>query len=236
MEKQDLAGGGYSRPETLSTAEFRYERQQSRNLDFAASLFWHYDFDLISWGTDGGGSTAHVGTQKDYGIELEASYHTDRTRLTLSHGYTKLYDFDLAPGMWTFISAKAFGYGSDLTSWSNHITKLTLQHKLDDQWTFDSSLRVYWGFPGLEDYATYRAPTSTSAASVDPNYAPLYAGNYYLNAGLQYKPSKNLTVGLMGYYLLGIIDEDLNKRNDGAGCGYRDHAPSLSLWASYKFH
>jgi iron complex outermembrane receptor protein len=238
MKKQDVSGGGESKPETLDGAEFRYERQQSHNLDLAASLFWHYNFELISWSTTangGQGGATNIGTQKDYGVELEASYHTDKTRLTLSHAYTQLYDFSLVPGEWTFISAKAFGYGNDLTGWSNHVTKLAVNHKLDDEWTFDGSLRIYWGFPGLKDYAMYKNPTSTSQGPVDPNYAPLYAGNYYLNAGLQYKPSKTLTVGLMGYYLLGVIDQDLNKRNDGAGCGYRDHAPAVSLWASYKF-
>ena len=103
----------------------------------AASIFVHYNLEIISWDEATGHSTT-IGTQKEWGIELEASYHTDKTRLMVSHGYTKLIDFDLAPGKSTYITAKPYGYGDDLANWSNHITKLTAQHKLDDKWTLDA--------------------------------------------------------------------------------------------------
>ena len=232
MEKHELAGSGNSKPETLDSAELRYERRQNKNLDLAGSVFVHYNFELISWSTVTNEATP-IGTQRDYGAELEASYHTAKTRLTASHAYTKLYDFDLVPGQWTFITAKPYGY-DDLTLWSNHVSKLAVQYKIDKQWTLDGSLRIYWGFPGLKDYAEYnRAGNATSP--FDPNFAPPYRGNYYLNLGLQYKPSDALTFSIMGYNLLGIFDEDLNKRNDGASSGYRDHAPALAVTAIYKF-
>jgi len=234
MKKQDMAGLGNSEPETLSTIELRYERQQSKSLDLAASIFVHYDFDVVSWS---GSDSNVIGTQRDYGIELEASYHTDRTRIMVSHAYTKLYDFDLVPGEWTLITAKPYGFGDDLAMWSNHLTKLTVEHRLDEQWTADGSVRVYWGFPGMRDYDRYLRSRWTDGwryPATDPNLDEPYRANCYLNLGLRYKPSPTLTLGVNGYYLLGIFDEDLNKRNGGKSA-YRDHAPALAFWASYRF-
>ena len=230
MQKEYLAGGGDSDTEKLGTVEFRYERRQNQNLDLAATVFWHYDFELISWS---GSDSNVIGTQKDYGLELEASYHTDRTRLSLSHAYTKLDDFDLAEGEWTLITAEPYGFGNDLANWSNHVTKLTALHQLDDQWTAHASMRVYWGFPGMEDWTDYEHSRSASYPA-EAGWKRTYRGNYYLNLGLQYKPSDVLTVGINGYYLLGIFDEDLNKRS-GNTTSYRDHAPALAAYAIYKF-
>ncbi len=36
-----------------------------------------------------------MGTQREFGFELKANHYTDRTRLGISHGFTKLYSFDL---------------------------------------------------------------------------------------------------------------------------------------------
>ena len=138
--------------------------------------------------------------------------------MTISHAYTKLIDFDLEdPCTSTFITAEPYGYGNDLAQWSNHITKLTVQQKLDDKWTLDGSLRIYWGFPGMKDYDHYSHDTATggSALLYDSGWEKTYRGNYYLNLGLRYQPTKDLTIGVFGYYLLGIFDKDLNKRNTG---------------------
>ena len=92
---------------------------------------------------------------------------------------SKLIDFELAdPGMvtsdpWIQASAKPYGYGDDLQRWANHITKVTAQWKLDNQWTLDSSLRIYWGFPGLKDYAQY----SASQGGYELNWERAYRGS-----------------------------------------------------------
>jgi iron complex outermembrane receptor protein len=201
---------------------------------------------VLSW--DGAaGQTVPCGTQKEYGLELEAAYHTDKTQLLVSHGYTKLYAFDLAPGQHTYLTAKPYGYGDDLANWSNHITKLTLQHKLDDKWTFDASMRIYWGFPGMKDsdeYWPYNASPAyvgTNLPMVEDGWEKAYRGDYYLNMGLRYQPSKDLTIGVMGYNLLGIFNKDLNKRNyitsNGYSNGgdYRNYAPAVGVSLTYKF-
>ncbi|MFH1371778.1 MAG: TonB-dependent receptor [Planctomycetota bacterium] len=248
VEEELKAASGNSNPEILDSIELRYEKQQSKNLDLAASLFVHYNLDVISWA---GSSTASVGKQKEYGIELEASYHTEKTRLLVSHGYTKLYDFTLESGQSTYLTAMPYGYGNDLANWSNHITKVTAQHKLNDQWTLDASLRIYWGFPGMKDYDNYSPYLYSSAANtgtypdgetfsehpfVTNGWKKTYRGNYYLNIGLQYKPSNDLTIGITGYNLLGIFNRDFNKRNYIASTGdYRCEAAAVGVWLEYKF-
>jgi len=242
MKAQDINNfnSSVSEPEKLDSAEFRYERQQTKNLDLAASIFLHYNLKLLSWDQ----TTAHtapIATQKEWGIELEASYHTDKTRLTASHSYTKLIDFDLEEGSDTYLSGKPYGFGDDLANWSNHISKLMVQHKLDDKWSVNSSLRIYWGFPGLLDMNKYWAsevdPTypTPDYPSLKPGYNKFAKGSYFLDLGVQYKASKNLLIGVTGYNLLGIFDKDLNKRNFLGASDFRDEAVALGVSVEYKF-
>jgi iron complex outermembrane receptor protein len=240
MKVQALNGGGDSKPEKLDSVELRYERQQNKNLDLAASVFVHYNLQLVDW-SQSANATTTVGTQREYGLEFEAAYHTEKTRLAISHCYTKLYSFSLDdPSTITFITAKPYGFGNDLASWSNHLTKVTAQHKLNDKWTLDATMRIYWGFPGMEDYDEYDPYTYPGARPnnrfIEEGWQKAYRGNYYLNLGLQYQPNKDLTIGIVGYYLLGIFDKDLNKRNytDSSG-DYRSYAPAVAVSVAYKF-
>jgi len=231
----DTGNGSNSRPEKLDSFEIRYERAHTQNLDLAASFFVHYNLELISYSN---GRNVPVGTQKEYGVELEATYHTERTRLMVSHGFTQLYDFHLEPGMATVVTAKPYGYGNNLANWSNHVTKFVARHKLDDKWTVDGSLRIYWGFPGLEDYVDYtRNPMAmTDFPAVNAGWERAYRGNYYLNTGLQYEHSKNLTIRVDGYNLLGIFDPDFNKRNYYSSLGdFRSHAVAVAVSLVYRF-
>jgi iron complex outermembrane receptor protein len=235
MRAEALTGDSRSKPEKLDSIELRHERKHNARLDLAASFFVHYNLELLTWSGD---RTAPVGTQREWGLELEATYHTRNTVLSFSHGFTKLYDFDLEPGMDTMTTSEPYGYGDDLANWSNHVTKIIGRHKLDDDWTLDGSFRVYWGFPGLESYNEYNpgAMGQGSTPVIEPGWEKAYRGNYYLNLGLQYQPQKNLTLRVDGYYLLGIFDEDLNKRNYYTSVGdYRSHAPAVALWLIYQF-
>ena len=134
-------------------------------------------------------------------------------------------------------TAKPYGYGDDLDNWSNNITKLTAQQKLDDKWTLNASFRIYWGFPGTKDYNKYY-PTLYSGGGqfIEDGWEKAYRGDYFLNLGLQYKANKNLTIGITGYNLLGIFNIDLNKRNylDSNG-DYRCEAPAIGVSVEYKF-
>lgn len=220
-------------PEKLDSLEFRYERAQSKNFDLAASVFWHYNLELIAYSSTVGAAVP-VGTQKNWGVELEAYYHTDKTRFGISHGFTKLYEFELEPGQSTTITSLAYNSGADSAMWSSHVTKLMFRHKLDDKWTADGSLRVYWGFGGIQDYDKYQLSQNANY-TIDRGWKRGYRGNYYLNLGLQYEASDSLTFRVDGMNLLGIFDKDLNKRNYGASGAFRSHAPSAVISMTYKF-
>lgn len=220
-------------PEKLDSLELRWERAHTKEIDLAASVYWHYNLELISFsGTEG--APVPIGTQRNYGFELEAYYHTDTTRFGVSHGFTQLYDFDLAEGQSTTITSEAYGAGNDSALWSKQVTKFTFRHKLTHQWSTDGSLRIYWGFDGIKDYDKYQL-SQNSNYPVDPDWERGYRGNYYLNLGLQYQPSEDLTLRVDGMNLLGAFDKDLNKRNYGASGAFRSHAPAVVFSLSYKF-
>ncbi len=250
MKKESDAGGGTSNPEKLDSIELRYERQQNKNLDLAASFFVHYNLQALGW-SETDQAYAIAGTERTYGIELEASYHTDKTRFTVSHGYTKLYSFYLSENRRTTlptapaqsITAAPYGFDNDLTNWSNHNTKLVYQRKLNDKWTFDASMRIYWGFPGMKDFDKYypyaaSGQATAGAREIQGGWKRAYRGSYFLDLGLQYKYSKNLEIGITGYNLLGILNKDFNKRNfvETKGIGdFRAAAPAVGVSLTYKF-
>ncbi len=227
-----LSGKPDGDPEKLDSVELRYEREQSDALDLAASVYVHYNLDLITFsGADS--APVPVGVQRDWGFELEGYYHTENTRFGISHSYSKLYDFSLQPGKSTIVTSMGNGVGNDFARWSNHITKVTAEHKLNDRWTLDGSMRVYWGFTGLKDYDHYQRDANGNTF-IKGGWNRSYRGNYYLNLGLQYQPNEDLTFRVDGMNLLGIFNKDFNKRNyDGEM--YRSHAPSVAFTMVYKF-
>jgi long-subunit fatty acid transport protein len=155
-----------------------------------------------------------------------------------------MLSFDNTPGIGDYVSASAFGYGNNLANWSNHITKLTARYNLTDQWSMDGSMRIYWGFPGQQDYAEYIkyerwTPGWFNGWCYDDTYNGLMQPSIFLNLGVQFKPTKDLTVRVDGYNLLGIFDINLNKRLIGydplSPGDARAHAPALGVSLSYKF-
>ncbi len=200
--------------ESLDSLEFRFERQSNQNWKLGLGLFLQRN-DAIGFSASLNHSVA-VGSFKTWGVEPELSYRTDKTRLTLSHGYTKLISADLDdPDTIQGITAEPYGYGEDLANWANHITKLALIHDFDKAWSANTSLRAYWGFPGAEAMADWNNSLASplSLALDDPGYDEAYGPSVYWNAGLEYRPYENLTLRADAYNILGWFDETLNKRS-----------------------
>lgn len=240
MKDADLLGKSPSAVETLDTVELRYERRFSKSFWTGLSVF-HHKQDLIGWGrtaTDPNGTTTLLGTEKLWGVELEATYLVDRFRFDISHGYTQLLSFNLAPGITSAEDTAApMGYGNDLANWFNHISKARVHYKVDDQWSVDSSLVVYWFNPGGEDYAEWR--NSVNTAYYDLNAHKAFDPSYYLNAGVQYDYNKNLSLRFDAYDVLGWFEQDLNKRREGFNTDrpgmYRIIPPSVGCAIMYRF-
>jgi len=231
--------GNKSDPETLDSIELRYERQHTPNLLFALGAFYH-DLDVIAWdpgawGVKWDAGTKNIGELQQYGLEAEMTYEKDSFRFTASHGYTKLANFSLMPGAGTALTAEPYGYGDDLANWSNHITKLVVGYQIDDKLRIDGSARIYWGFPGAEDYAKYNTANSSPIA-IDPGYDDPYGPSIFLNIGIQHQPSKNLTVRLDAYNLMGLIDRKYNKILYGFNefSDYRASSPAIGVSAIYR--
>jgi hypothetical protein len=124
--------------------ELRHERTPSDDFSWAVSAFY-IDLDAIGWNQNVNASTL-LGSQTQWGVEVESFVTTRYCRIGGSHSYTKLIDFTLAdPNYITFITAAANGFGDDLANWSNHISKV-VAHAFRIAGT-PASLRYYWA-PG----------------------------------------------------------------------------------------
>lgn len=223
--------------ETLGSIEFRYERQHDKFWNFGGSIFVEQN-DAIGFDAVANHSTA-VGTFKIWGLEPEISFRSENTRLTLSHGYTKLLGSRLAtPTTVQGITAQPYGYGNDLANWGNHITKLALNRDLNTAWSASTSLRAYWGFPGARALADWNgaqiAPQGYALAA--PGYDAAYGPSVYWNAGLEYRPSKQLTVRTDAYNIMGWFDRTFNKRNYYfRGSDYSVEAASVAISVKLAF-
>ncbi|MBN2210155.1 MAG: TonB-dependent receptor [Sedimentisphaerales bacterium] len=223
--------------EMLRAYELRYERQQNENLMCGGSIFYH-DHDLIGW-DQWGGSNINLGTLKSCGAELEAAYQTKNTKITLSHGWTKLINFRLADSnIQTFTSAEPYGYGNDFAAWHNHVSKLTARHQINEQIELNGAFRIYWGLPGGEDMAHYQND-SQGAQVWDTSYDRAFDPSFFLNLGASYKPIENLSLSVELYNILGWFDYRLNKyyyayAGSSPGC-YRSPAPAVGITLNYTF-
>jgi outer membrane receptor protein involved in Fe transport len=237
LRQGDVMSGTKGATETLDSLEFRYERQQDGHWNFGVSVFLEQS-EAIGFSSVVNHSIP-VGTFKIWGVEPEITFHSEKTRLTLSHGYTKLLGSSLAtPTTIQGITAEPYGYGHDLANWANHITKLALIQDLNGQWTASTSLRVYWGFPGAKDLADWNGAQSSPRgyALADPGYDAAYGPSVYWNAGLEYRPTKHLTVRADAFNILGWADQTLNKRiYYFRGSDYSVEAASVALSAKFTF-
>jgi outer membrane receptor protein involved in Fe transport len=205
--------------ETINAYELRYERQHSKNFWFGGSVFLYELPDALGdiWEVSEGVSTGTkvVGDIRSWGFELEAGYHKDRLKVDLSHGYTKLLKMTVKPGIpWQDYSAAPYGFGNDLAQWNNHISKIRAEYEVNKKLIVNGALCVLWGNPGGKDAAEYRNylfPNWDYDLGFDKPFAP----SAYLNLGAEYKWSKNTTLNVIGYNLLGLVDIDLNKRRIG---------------------
>ena len=86
--------GSKTKPEVLYAYELRYERQQTKNLWLAGSIFFH-DHKIKGYSWEGNiQSGTPVGNMQTYGLEFEGIYKKGKNEIILSHSYTKMYDFD----------------------------------------------------------------------------------------------------------------------------------------------
>lgn len=222
--------------ETLDSLEFRFERQHSQHLWFAAGIFRN-NVDLVTYSPQIGG-TGPVGKMITYGLEFEAKYKTERVEAIASHGFSKLDRVDLKSGILSIEeTASPQGFGNDLANWSNHQSKLHVNYKLEEKWLLTSSIIVNWGYPGAQDYAEMWNASDPVRYDLDGKEA--FGANYFWNMGLEHRYSENLNIRFDAYNILGWFDKDLAQRRFGFSnelpATVRIQPPAFGVQLTYTF-
>ena len=104
--------------------------------------------------------------------------------------------------------------------------------------TATTSLRAYWGFPGAQDLADWNGTQSPprNLALADPGYDTAYGPSFFWNAGVEYRPTKHLTVRVDAFNILGWADETLNKRiYIYRGSDYSSEPAAVALSARWSY-
>jgi len=187
---------------------------------------------------------APLGRVYSYGGEMEFNYKDRSLFFNIAHSYTKLSKFDLENEQTTIqnVSAMPYGYGDDFASWPKHITKIRFNYNINQNLKWVNSLRVFWNFKGAKDMADYNKATNSKpdtfkAPYYDDGHTRVFEESVYYNTSLIWDVDKKMQIGLYGYNLLGLFNEDLNKRNFFYYTSqYRDMAPSLALSLTYKLN
>jgi iron complex outermembrane receptor protein len=221
--------------ETLNSYEWRYERQQTPNWLLGIGMFYEqntaigYDVNTMR--------SSKIGTFDIWGVEPEVAWVNKTTRISLSHGFTKLASaqaYITAQG----ITAAPYGYGNDLANWANQVTKFSVIHQLHKKWTANTSFNIYWGTPGGQDQAEWNAslvPPNTLSLT-DPSYDKAFGPSVHWNIGVQYQPIKALTLRVDAFNALGWFDQTLNKRAYYfRASDYTVEPASIALSAKWSF-
>jgi iron complex outermembrane receptor protein len=238
--------GGKTKPEVLYAYEFRYERQQTKNLWLAGSLFVNdQSIKGYTW-EPGAQAGTPLGEMRSYGIELEGIYKKGKNEVILSHSFTRMYKFNpvMSPDGTHYLDQMftsapgSYGndtyYGNELAYWSDHQTKVIARRQVDEKISVDGSLRILWGFPGADWYNKFR----NAVAGVPRVDRSIFGGNVLLGLGLTYNVNKNLDLRLDGYNLLGFFDKDLNQNLitfNHNNASARDSAPAFGFTVKYTF-
>ena len=235
----------YGDVEKLNTIEFIYEKY-AKNSFIHIGLFYN-NHDIVAY-NDITGKTEELGDANSWGTEIELQYKNGKNEFYISHSYTKLLSFTLEDKTTSRqnVSASPYGYGDDFANWHNHITKLRYNYKISNKLKWVNSLRIFWGMNGAKDMAEYNNNLDQNTThNNDPKYRlPLYDSGHtrafeesvYLNTSLLWNINKQTLFSINGYNLLGLLDEDYNKRNFFKTTSqYRDSAPSIAIGLKYKF-
>ena len=231
--------GKESSSEKLDSLEISYARHLTESL--LTKLTGVYSqWDVLAFSAEEP-FNEFIGEMKLLNFEFELSYHGDKFDLGFSHTYTDMRSFELEnPSITQLISASPDGFGDDLNSWSNHMTKFYMTYDWHERLTGSLSTVIYWGYPGAEDMAELTTATIPAGLVKERTQSDgrdrAFGESVFVNGGLHYDYSDRLQIDFMALNILGWLDKDYNKRNFNISVGtYRNEAPAFSLSLTYKF-
>ena len=101
----------------------------------------------------------------------------------------------------------------------------------------NSSMQIYWGFPGASDFADYNRDVLNKKILTNTDGSQdAFQETVFLNTGFNYNITDKINGQLNIHNILGWFDEDLNKKNRFIAMGeYRNEAPAVSLAFEYTF-
>jgi iron complex outermembrane receptor protein len=227
--------------EEIDTIEFNYTKYL-KDITFQITTFYN-EQDIVAWDNLQSMST-NIGKVESYGFEAQLHYNIKKLEFDISHSYTQLINFNLNNTQLSFqnISAAPYGYGDDFANWNNHISKLRLNYKFNSNLKWINSLRILWGMDGAQDVADYNKDLNLPLSKkyilsyYDEGHTRAFGESIYLNSSLIWNYNKTTSFTLNAYNILGLLDEDYNKRNFfNQESQYRDSVPSIAIGLKYRF-
>lgn len=226
--------------ETIDYFELSGDVGVHKKVVIRPSLYYG-DYHAVAW-SPSDLVTKKLGNVNYYGGELAAIYKGNKGYGQISHNFTKISAFSGVEKPTNNISSSAYGYGSSFHNFPNHLTKLIYQHNINPKMSLSTSLQVTWYLQGAEDNAAYNSdtannpnPNSTSWDLSDGNTSS-HKTSAYLHAGYIYKFNNKLKGSFFAYNLLGLIDENLNKRVEFQRTSHYQIQPvSFALRLDYNF-
>lgn len=204
--------------EKIDFYELSGEYRLNRILILQPSIYYS-DYDIVAWHSKKWISE-NLGNIKYWGAEMSLLLKNRRQYGRISHSYVKLIDFTLAlPVEQTpnnNVSAQPYGYGNDFHNFPNHLTKLVYQYSVSKKMAVNTSLQITWKLQGAEDAARHNADSLNNSlfSVISDGSTEAFKPSAYLHAGATYNINKNFNASIHGYNLLGLINENLNKRNE----------------------
>ena len=219
--------------EKIKSLEFRHEGQIREDVSVSVAALWHR-FDSIGYAGEEVRRTQPIGRSHVAGLEVELDYRSISHTIAGSYAFTKLLDYQLADerSLSQRESSAPYGYGNDLHNWPRHVGKLTWRWRPARMLTAVSSLRLFWGYQGAQNYAEYNNEVlqQNGISRTDDGRTEAFQGSAFLNIGTIYDTGRGVQLSLHTYNILGWLHYGLNKRNFfGRMAGYRSEAPALSV-------
>ena len=234
-ENPDGNGGS----ESINFYELSGDLQLVEKIRILPSIYYG-DYDLIAF-NNSLRETKNLGVLTYAGIGASAIYSADKHHLQLSHNFVRPLDLKFDEPELTKnnnVTTQPYGYGNSFHNYHDHISKAVYRYDLNDKMTISASLQVFWGLPGAEDAATHNADSlnNTNAnVRMDGSKKP-FETSAYLHMGYIYDITPKLTASIFAYNVLGILNEDLNKRVEfQRNSQYRIQPTSFKINLGYRF-
>jgi hypothetical protein len=210
---------GKEEAENVESVNF-YELSGSKsffeNVTLVPTLFYG-DMDMIAWKKLLYASVP-IGTFTYWGTELKLQYRTDKAYGFIAHSYFRPIELDLVDydeeKPTNNISTMPYGYGENMHNHPDNLLKIYLRYSVMPKLSLNSALQVSGRMYGAEDAARYNKNVlgnRNNDVRTDGSTIP-FEPSYYLQLGARYKIGKHFSAQLQGHNLLGLFDENWNKR------------------------